>query len=295
VIKQLPSNNRLIARLFTRPIFTGIAKADNWRAPLNFLFENNLVNEYELKTAPLSQFFENAWKVLTSNYRNEYVYKNELANRLIFELHTPKKASFQVELPIGRSIVDVAIANGTSTAYEIKSEFDTTKRIHSQTSNYLKVFDRVYVVTHPQHIEKFEQEIDERVGLIALSLDGLLINVRDAESNLKNIEPTAVFRCLRRREYVSAIKQHMGVEQFLPSGKIANFYEKIFEEITPQLAHVIFTDALRERTTTEPIVDFVNKLPSSLRAMGYATPLSGKQRSNLLSNLSAEVNLSFAK
>ncbi|MFC0130959.1 sce7726 family protein [Massilia eurypsychrophila] len=117
----------------------------------------------------LAEMFELAWESLSDSYRNEYVYKNELATRLIFKRHSPRTAGFQVELGVGRSIVDVAVANGTSTAYEIKTEFDSARRLASQTSDYLNVFDKVYVVTHPSHVARYEKELDSRVGLIVLA------------------------------------------------------------------------------------------------------------------------------
>jgi hypothetical protein len=61
----------------------------------------------------LGQFFDVAFDKLFRSYRTEYVYKAAIANKLLFGKHSPRTAAMQVELPIGRSIVDIAIFNGT--------------------------------------------------------------------------------------------------------------------------------------------------------------------------------------
>ncbi len=287
-------NMRLLSRVFTRPVFAEMAKTGDWHTPLNFLLKNRLVKKSKASDQPLSQLFDDAWDHLSKFYRNEYVYKNELASRLVFGRHSPKTAGFQIELPVGRSIVDVAVANGTTTAYEIKTEYDTSRRLRSQTSDYLRAFDKVYVVTHSSHAEKFEQTLDERVGLIVLSQKGSLHTYREARSNVENVEPAVIFRCLRRAEYLSAISAYFGVVPSLPNGLIAGYCEKLFAEIPPLDAHKTYVKALRSRTTNESTIHFVSRLPASLRALGYATPLSGIQRNTALSLLSNPVGLELS-
>lgn len=285
---------RLLARTFTRPVFAAMARTGDYREPLDFLFKHGIVVSAKTKDAPLSNWFDKAWSRLASSYRNEYVYKNELATRLIFGRHSPRTASFQVEMGVGRSIVDIAVANGTTTAYEIKTEFDTSRRLQSQTNDYLKAFDKVYVVTHPAHVARYERELDPRVGLIVLSQKTSLTPYREAQSNVENVDPAVVFRCLRRDEYLQAIKLLFGTTPVLPNGLIASHCEKLFGTISSDAAHKILVRALRARTTDKSTVDFVAQLPSCLRALGYATPLSGKQRNTILELLSQPVGLSFA-
>ncbi|MCY1339096.1 hypothetical protein D9M69_249700 [compost metagenome] len=118
---------RLLARMFTRPVFADIARSGNWQVALGFLAEHGLLTA--AKGQPLASLFESAWLEIRRAYRNEFVYKTEIASRIVFGRHSPNTASLHVELPVGRSIVDVAVFNGTSTAYEIKTEFDTPRRL----------------------------------------------------------------------------------------------------------------------------------------------------------------------
>ena len=289
---NIPDNQiRLLACAFTRPVFAAMARTGDYRSPLKTLLKSGVLKNQGDICQPLAAVFEDAWGYLAKSYRNEYVYKNDLASRLIFGRHSPRTASFQVELPVGRSIVDVAVANGTTTAYEIKTEYDTAKRLKTQTHDYLKAFDRVFVVTHPAHISRFEQEVDPRVGLLALSTKGKLSIHREAQSNLANLDAATIFRCLRRPEYLAAIKELFGTVPSLPNGLIGAHCEKLFSTVSPTDAHKIFVNALRARTIDKNAVEFIIKLPPSLRALGYATPLSGRQRDNMLALLSKPVGL----
>lgn len=288
---DLPERFRLLACAFTRPVFAAMARTNDYHIPLGTLIKAGVISSHKNEQQALSSIFEAAWDHLARAYRNEYVYKNDLVSRVVFGRHSPRTASFQVELPVGRSIVDVAVANGTTTAYEIKTEYDTAKRLKTQTSDYLKVFDKVFVVTHPAHIKRFEQEVDARVGLITLSTKGALSTYRDAQTNMANLDAAVVFRCLRQAEYLSAIETLFGTRPSLPSGLIGAHCEKLFSTISPQDAHYIFVNALRARTTDNNTVEFVAKLPPSLRALGYATPLSGRQRQTIIELLSKPVGL----
>lgn len=282
---------RLLSRAYTRPMFAQLARTGDTREVSELLSKHGLV-EQNVETLRLDELFERGWDRLATSYRNEYVYKNELATRLVFKRHTPRTAGFQVELRVGGSIADVVVANGTTTAYEIKTEFDTSRRLTSQTADYLKAFDKVYVVTHPAHVSRYERELDSRVGLIVLSNQHSLTPYREAASNKDNIDPHTIFRCMRREEYITAIETVAGPVPPMPNGLIAAHCEELFRQLTMEQVHKCFVKALKIRTINKTDVDFVTKLPPSLRALGYATPLSGRQRATVLGLLAKPVQLS---
>lgn len=282
---------RLLSRAYTRPMFAQLARTGDTREVSELLSKHGLV-EQDVETLRLDELFERGWDRLATNYRNEYVYKNELATRLVFKRHSPRTAGFQVELRVGASIADVVVANGTTTAYEIKTEFDTSRRLTSQTADYLKAFDKVYVVTHPAHVSRYERELDSRVGLIVLSNQHSLTPYREATSNKDNIDTKTIFRCMRREEYITAIETVVGAVPPMPNGLIAAHCEELFRQLTMEQVHKSFVKALKIRTTNKTDVDFVTKLPPSLRALGYATPLSGSQRATVLGLLAKPVQLS---
>lgn len=281
---------RLLSRAYTRPMLTQLARTGNARPVTDLLLAHGQVGD-DAAVLRLEELFERGWRLLAASYRNEYVYKNELATRLVFKRHSPRTASFQLELRVGSSIADVVVANGTTTAYEIKTEFDTARRLTSQTNDYLNAFDNVYVVTHPAHVGRYERELDARVGLIVLSERHALTPYREASANAENVDPRTIFRCMRREEYIGAIESYIGAVPVMPNGLIGTYCETLFKQLTAAQAHSAFIKALKSRTTDQSHVDFVSRLPSSLRALGYATPLSGRQRASLLASLAKSIQL----
>lgn len=284
---------RLLARMFTRPVFASIARSGNWQVALSFLAQHGLL-ERTTERQSLASLFNSAWREMRSGYRNEFVYKAEIANRIVFGRHSPRTASLHIELPVGRSIVDVAVFNGTSTAYEIKTEFDTPRRLTTQTPDYLAAFDRVCLVTHPRCAENYAEITDSRVGIFVLTERGSLRPIREPLMNRKNVTPKTIFGCLQRAEYVEAVSIKTGEPVVKPSAIIQGYCARAFEEFTPLEAHDIFVNALRKRKTDGDTVRFVTALPESLRVLGYATPLSGRQRETALSALGETIGYRLA-
>ncbi|MEI7296253.1 sce7726 family protein [Paraburkholderia tropica] len=283
----------MLGRMFTRPVFADMARSGNWQQALSFLVEHGLLRP-TADQQPLASLFDSACKEMRRGYRNEFVYKAEIASRIVFGRHSPKTASLHVELPVGRSIVDVAVFNGTSTAYEIKTEFDTPRRLTTQTSDYLSAFDRVCLVTHPRCAEMYSEIVDPRVGILALTERGSLRPMREPLSNRENVSPQTVFGCLQRAEYVECISRKIGEPVIKPSGIIQAYCSEIFQQFTPLEAHDIFAKALRKRKTDGDTVRFVTALPESLRVLGYATPLSGRQKETALSALRENISFRLA-
>jgi len=271
---------RTLAKLFTRPVMATIARTGSAEVAFRQLRKSGIPVEAETESA--GDIFDKLFEELRSFYRCEYVYKAAITDRIIFGRHSPRTASMQLELPVGRSIVDAAIFNGTSTAYEIKTELDSQKRLRSQSQDYLKVFDRVYVVTHPSLATRYADSLDDRIGILILSESNRLSEVRSAVSNAHQIDPALIFRVLRRDEYVDAVVRYFGPQPELPNGSIFVHHERLFATLSAELAHDAFVKALVRRTNDADTVTYVSALPKSLRALGYATPLSMVQRSRLL-------------
>ena len=77
---------------------------------------------------------------LIKEYRNEYIFKNTIANKIIKGRHRLSNVTYINEFRVVNSICDVAIFNGTSSAYEIKTELDNFDRLENQLADYKKGF-----------------------------------------------------------------------------------------------------------------------------------------------------------
>jgi hypothetical protein len=277
--------SRLLARVFTRPVLEGIARHGTARAVRDTFSRLQVGAGRTAKT--VGDLVDAGLEELGRDYRCEYVYKAAIASRIVFGRHSPRTASLAIELPVDGSIVDAAVFNGTSTAYEIKTEFDSPTRLTTQTPSYLRAFDSVNLVTHPDLVAKYEAVLDPRVGIYALNADNSLSKHRAAVCDISRIEPAIVFRMLRRGEYMAAVTQHFGQQPDLPNGLVDEHHRQLFCTLTSQQAHRVLVDSMRSRTTDRSTADYLRALPSSLRALGYATPLSAPQRLRVLSALSA--------
>lgn len=276
-------DGRIFARALSRPTFAALARGQSSKLTLNFVRASTPLNQFKTVRA----LFEAAYSALQSNFRNEYVYKSAIANQIVFGLHSPETSSLHIELPVGRSIADVAVFNGVATAYEIKTEFDTPRRLVTQTPNYLRAFEQVYVVTHPKFVSKYMENCDPRVGVYSLLADETLQLEREATHN-SNLDRRLLFRMLRRGEYVRALEAIFG-KISLPNTQISCVCEQMFLSLPETQAREIFMGAMRSRTTDFDTVDFVRSLPVYLRVLGYSTPLSRPQRANILNLLSKPI------
>lgn len=283
---------RIFSRMFTRPAFASLASTGDWKRALSFLISHKLIRAASLQ--PLSSLYESAWSEMKSSYRNEYVYKTEISNRLVFGRHSPRTAALHIELPIGRSIVDVAVFNGTSTAYEVKTEFDSARRLQTQTDDYSKAFDRVYVVAHHEFAEKYASLVTREVGVLALSKGGSLSIIKEASSNVARLDRQTMFMCLRRTEYVPILELAFKISIDLPNGLISKRCRDLFCKLDPPEASQYFVNAMRARKIDLQTRNFVSTLPQSLRVLGYATPLSERQRSTMITVLNSKVPMQLA-
>ena len=273
---------RLLAQLFARPL---MATAAQEGSPRVFHQALRAAGVRATKDEPLGSVLDECMGRLQRHYRCEYVYKAAVADRVVFGRHSPRTASLHVELPVGRSIVDLAVFNGTSTAYEIKTEFDSEKRLASQASTYLKAFEHVYVVCHPDRVERCLRVSDPAVGVLALTRRGQLATVRPAIASRDRMDRSLLFRLLRASEYQAAVERLCGTQPDMPNGKRFSHYSRVWETLTLDQAHQAVVAAMRRRTTQSSVSEFVSALPKSLRVLGYATPLSAPQQQRLLNIL----------
>ena len=149
----------------------------------------------------LSDLFETAYANLSGIHeRNEYIYKNVLTSRILLGVHSLKTTTVVPEFRVGAVKADFAVFNGTSTVYEIKTERDTLKRLQKQLDHYLQFFDKIYVVAGESHLEVLLATLPPCVGLIAINQRMQRNAVREATSNMENMNPDLVFDALRASE-----------------------------------------------------------------------------------------------
>lgn len=186
------------------------------------------------------------YEAMQLNYRNEYFYKNELLNDwLIKELGETNSKIFN-EYKVGNSIADLVIFNGSSKAFEIKTELDTSKRLNSQLSDYLDLFNETYVVIPKVQIDNY-LKLNPEIGVIAFNTE---VNnfelIRKANYQL-NISASSIMGVLHTAEYKSIVKEYFGE---LPAMTSFTMYDKCFEIIKTipcEKLNRLFIDKMKKR------------------------------------------------
>jgi hypothetical protein len=274
-----------IAGLFCRPTFRALAGESR---PASLIQELSRIKTP--RSLKLRDLFEFCYTKLSVDYRAEYLYKNEIASRLVFGKHSPRTTSFQTEFRVGKSVADAVMFNGTSTAFEIKTELDNLKRLTPQLADYRRVFDRIYIVVPASGVGAVIEQTESPVGVLSLGSRGSLSVAREAKSNLGSVSPDAIFNSLRRSEYLEVLKQYLDWE---PSCSAAHTYlaaKEAFQLLSPEDAHEGALTQWRQRTTEESAVEFLRSLPASLRTLGLSEPLSAVGRRRLLERLNSRVD-----
>ena len=90
------------------------------------------------------------------------------------------------EMAVGDSRVDICRINGSSYAYEIKTEYDTFDRLETQMHDYLKTFEKVYVIVPKNRVEDVMLHIPEPCGVISYRIDD---NMEVVFSYVKRAKP----------------------------------------------------------------------------------------------------------
>lgn len=227
-----------------------------------------------------SELFESVYSVLRQNYACEYVYKNELLLReLIISRHQHALATLS-EVAVGESKLDFLVVNGTTTAYEIKTEIDSLVKLEKQLTDYTAVFDKVVVLTHSSKVDAVMAIIDsqafERVGVMTFSSTYELVEHKASLGNLDRIDPLALFRALTQSE-----------AKMITGMKTIQEAREEFARVSPRHAHDILRKVLLDRAAS---FDLPAQVPPALAmAVHRLQPLSRKHSQRLLSRLSETV------
>ena len=147
------------------------------------------------------------------SYRNEYIYKNELVNKHVLR-HFGKTTSIAVnEFRVADSVADLALFNGESKCFEIKSDLDSPQRLVSQMDCYQRIFEQCYILVPADAVKEYKQMVDDRVGVLSLRYcrnGKASIEVEQEAQNNEQVDVDVLMRSIRSGEYRWIVKQAYG-------------------------------------------------------------------------------------
>lgn len=226
--------------------------------------------------------FERAFGILRqSGMRDEYVYRSAIAQKILLGRHSLNTATMLNELRAGECKADVVVLNGTSTAYEIKSDRDSLTRLTNQLSNYRAVFASVNVVVGHSHLDDVLTLVPHDVGVLLLTNRFRLSVVREAIDLPERTSPLMILEILRIDEAASILR-NLGLEApEVPNTRIRTEFKDIFIGLDPGVVHKQMVEVLRRTRSQAPLAAFVGSLPDSVKAASLAAKPNVLSRSHI--------------
>ena len=273
---------RRYAQAFGRSVYADILRWGDSEL-LTLLCRSHLRSAEDTYMDCLHRFYS----TLKKNYRCEYVFKNEIVAKI--RKHYAYSETLVVnEFRVGNSIVDLALFNGESRAYEIKTSYDSPRRLKGQMNDYKRVFDRCYIVVEQDEVQDWIGH-DDNMGIIAFCHGPRgkisLKEIRPAKLN-ERIEVDVLMTCLRANEY-EYIAEHYAKAR-LAEDKYKHFEEckGILSGMDEKLLHEAFLATIKKRRSS---FDLLDQTPHVLYQICLSLHLTNKQLELLKCSLNNKI------
>lgn len=278
---------RSYSSIFTRRVFNDIIRHSD------FSYIDTIANRYdgvkiEQKTPTYIDYIKYVYRSLSKNYKCEYLYKNTIINELLIKAHGTKNTIAINEFRVKNSIVDIALFNGVSRAFEIKTELDNDQRLLGQLSDYTRLFQECYVVVPLHMVQKYIDTLDDNIGIDALSCENGKIkihSIRKAITN-KTIDVDVLIHSLRTNEYKNIVKRKFGVLPKVSCFEMFDACLNIISNIPPIELHQMFIDEIKKRSTN---TQQLTKYKSELRQICLSLNLSLSDYEQLYTKLNNQI------
>lgn len=281
--------NRTLSGILTNPAFKNILQTGNGNPVSEKIRKYNTALSLA-ENSTVRDAIKNLYLHLSKNYRNEYIYKNTIVNKILLGRHSLNTATLLSEYRVGTSIADLVLLNGTSTVYEIKTELDSPDKLHKQIEDYQKAFCKLYIVTHHTLVSRYSQMLaDSPVGLITLNSRLQLSTVKEAEENHNSLDMSVMMRCLRKDEYSSIIKQYYGSVPNVSNIQLFTTCLNLAQNIPVKTFHDLMVKELKKRTPNEKDSLSSDNLPPELRHICLCINPTKQQYSYLFNFLNQNI------
>lgn len=222
------------------------------------------------------------YRALLFSYRTEYFYKNTLLTEELLKKYQLSSTVVLNEFKIGKSKADFVLLNGECRIYEIKSDLDGLHKLSKQISDYKKFSDKVYIVTCEKFIDRIITDYqDSAVGIILFSEQNKLVEVKAATSDASSLNHDAIFKTLRKNEYVELVEDCFGFRPNVPNTKIFSVCNQLVHKIEIGQFQRLAVEKLKERTLQCSQLLKSSSTPKELKYLCYVNDLSESQYNRL--------------
>lgn len=277
-----------LSRLFSPTLLTNLSSNQGNKLLTSIIQDSGLLDVHTVDST-IAEYLDIAYAEMSKTYRNEYIYKNTIANKILLGRHSLNTATMHTEFRVGKSKADALILNGTSHIYEIKTELDTLDRIEKQLADYIEFAEYVSVVSSQSHIEKLQSLLPDQVGLIELTKRNTLKTIRKAKSGKAKLNYSKIFDSLLMSEYTAITKKVSGKIPEVSNALMFQECKKIFSSFNIDLYHDLVIKTLKSRNMDTQKRDFILSVPVCLKATAISTRMSNPQRAALLNSLNRKI------
>jgi hypothetical protein len=284
-----------LAKSFSPKVITELLETGTSSTLTSILCETHVIESLNLNI-PLGDFFDALYQHMQDSYRNEYVYKNAITQKLLLNRHSLKNSNIFSEFRVSASKADLMIVNGTCSIYEIKTDLDNLGRLNKQLNDYQEFAEFVSVVASRDQANLINDTVSEDIGILALSPNYRLRTVREPVSGLetRKLLHDTIFDSLRRSEYTSILIDAYGSIPKYPNTLVHSEYKKLFRRIDIRDIHNATLNTLKQREHTHQGNKLINKFPMSLKVFAATSNMNEKSRFELLRCLHASTKNSLA-
>lgn len=279
----------LLSRMFSATVTRSLA--DEGRSALLGRLLSEAGFDVSCDSLTVEDALDSAFALLrrTGN-RDDHVYRSALVQKLYLGRHTARTATAMFETRASNSRADLVILNGTSTAYEIKSDRDSLARLHDQLQNYRQLWAAVNVVTSPSQALSVCNSTPADVGVIVLSDNFTLQTLREAEVNESRVSPLLLLDSLRNAEAESVLISLGIPTPGMPNTALRRYYRTQFASLDPEVAHAAVLRTLKQSRRQTDATTVATALPIYLRAPAIAQQLTRTSYARLRTALSTPLS-----
>lgn len=281
-VKSQVQRSRQYAQAFGRSVYADILRWGDSEL-LTLLCRSNRRRADETYMDCLHRFYSS----MKRDYRCEYVFKNEIIAEL--RKHYARIQSLVVnEFRVGTSIADLAFFNGESRAYEIKTGYDTPRRLEGQLRDYRRVFDKCYLVIEQGEVDRWK-EYDEDMGIIAFCHGPrgriTMREVRPARKN-SHIDVDSLMTCLRANEYEFIAEHYAKAKLSERSYKHFSECKAVFKAMDNMKLHDAFLETIEKRRSSFYLLE---QTPHELYQVCLSMHLTSKQLDTINNSLNNKI------
>lgn len=205
------------------------------------------------------EYLDYVYQILEKNYCNEYVYKNTLIKKYLVKGYSLNNSKIFNEFRVGNSIADLAMFNGASKAFEIKTELDNDKRLASQLNEYAKLMEESYLVVSADMVERYLPDINPCVGIIAICQHGRALTIEKRRGARKNefVDIDVLMSSVRCNEYKWMVKRAYGCLPEVSDFDMFDVCKDLLSHLSSAKLQRLFLDAIKLRNNLTRILKSV--------------------------------------